>query len=103
MTSGPYAGLLPNCTGNNSVFFCPQSTTNLSATIAGASGSPVGTVPFQVGNFSSITNSSNNVFSDIGGNGIGDFDWGLPFFFGRNVYIGFEIKSSLGTGQYFAY
>jgi hypothetical protein len=102
-TSGPYAGLLPNCTGNYSFFFCPQSITSLSATIAGASGSPVGTVPFQVGNFISLINSGNNVFNDMGGNGVGDFDWGLPFFLGRNVYIGFENKSKLGTGQYFAY
>jgi len=102
-SSGPYKGLLPSCPGTNSFFFCPPSITNLSATIVGASGSPVGTVQFQVGNFNSLINSSNNVFSDIGGNSVGDFDWGLPFFFGRNVYIGFESKSSLGTGQFFAY
>ncbi len=65
----------------------------------GASGTPSGTVPFQVGNFDGLIKSSNNVFSDLGGDigGIGGFDWGLPFFFGRSVYMGFEGSStSLG-------
>jgi len=110
--SGPYKGLLPDCTGANSSWFCPPTTnsnpdgiTSLSATIAGASGSPQGVVPFQLDNFDSLTNpnSNNNVFSDIGGS-YPTFDWGLPFYFGRNVYIGFEGKSSsLGAGPYFAY
>ena len=108
--SGPYKGLLPDCSGDNSPWFCPPTTnsnpdgiTLLSATIAGASGSPTGTVSFSIGNYTSLTrNSSNMVFGDIGGDSPA-FDWGLPFFFGRNVYIGFENKSSLGTGQYFAY
>lgn len=103
--SGPYAGLLPDCTDNPG-WFCPQATTSLSASIAAASGSAAGTVSFQVGNFDSIISSSNNVFSDIGGDSLGplSFDWGLPFYFGRNVYMGIEGKSSsLGSGAYFAY
>jgi hypothetical protein len=39
------------------------------------------------------------VFSNIGGNTPGIFVWGLPFFFGRNVYVGIEGKG----GPYFAY
>jgi hypothetical protein len=77
---------------------------SLSAANQGASGSPSGSVPFQIGNFDSLISSSNNVFGDIGGEQRGEFDWGLPFFFGRNVYIGLAGKSSgLGSGPFWAY
>jgi hypothetical protein len=99
----PSSGLLPNCR-DYSDWFCPSSTTSLSSTITGASGSPSGVVSFQINNFDSLVNSSNNVFVDIGGNWVSGFDWGLPFFLGRDIYVGFEGgSSSLGTGPYFAY
>lgn len=95
--------LLPDCQ-DASGWFCPASLENLSATIEGASGSPAGSVPFLIGNIDTITASlANNVFSDIGGDMV-TFDWGLPFYFGSNIFIGFDgSSSSLGTGPYFAY
>ena len=100
----PSRSLLPNCSSPNSTWYCPSSTTSLSATNTGASGSPSGVVSFQIGNFDSLIASSNNVFAEIGGDGAGEFDWGLPFYFGRNVYMGLEgTESSLGSGLYWAY
>jgi len=86
-------------------WFCPSSTLILSATNKGASGSPSGDVSFQIGNFETLFSSGNNVFPNIGGDFPGGFfDWGLPFHFGRNVFVGLEGKgSSLGTGPYWAY
>ncbi len=84
----------------------PYGITSLSAIIEGTSGSPSGTVQFQIGDFNALINSvNNNVYYDIGGVMSGAFDWGLPFYFGRNVFIGFEGRSSsgLGAGPYFAY
>jgi hypothetical protein len=102
----PSASLLPDCPGNLG-WFCPPTTiTSLSATNVAASGAPSGVVSFQIGNFTTLFNSSNNVFNDIGGPASpgSQFDWGLPFFFGRDVFIGLEGKgSSLGTGPYWAY
>jgi hypothetical protein len=100
----PSAGLLPNCPSPNSAWFCPLSITTLSAKNEGASGSPSSVVFFQIGNFMSLINSTNNVFSNLGGSAPGLFDWGLPFYFGRNIYVGIEGKASgIGTGPYFAY
>jgi hypothetical protein len=101
----PSTSALPDCPGAYSGWFCPSSTVSLSATNTGASGSPSGAVSFQIGNFDSLlTNSSNSVFDDIGGNFPDGFDWGLPFFFGRSVFVGIEGKgSSLGSGPYWAY
>ncbi len=45
------------------------------------------------------------VFSTLAGPGLGsgEFDWGLPYFLGRNVYVGLEGRSSpLGSGPYVA-
>jgi hypothetical protein len=37
-------------------------------------------------------------------NGAQTFDWGLPFYFGRNVYTAIENKNtSAGMGPYFAF
>jgi hypothetical protein len=98
------ASLLPLCPSPNTSFYCPATTTSLTATNTGAFGSPSGTVPFQIGNLTSLINTSNRVFSELGGTGIGGFDWGLPFFFGRDVFIGIEgTSSSQGIGPYWAY
>ena len=100
----PSASQLPNCPGN-AAWFCPATTQNLSATNTGSSGAPSGPVPFQIGNFTNLTlNSFNQVFVEIGGSFPGNFDWGLPFFFGRTVIIGYEgAASNIGNGPYWAY
>jgi hypothetical protein len=102
--SSPSASLLPSCRPPLSAWFCPSSATGFSATNTGASGSPSGEVSFLIGNLLSLAASSNSVFSEVGGNLPGEFDWGLPFYFGRNVVVGFEGGSSiLGTGPFWAY
>ncbi len=102
----PSSSALPNCASPNSVWFCPPVATPFCAFAVqeGATGGPAGQVPFQIGNFQNLIASSNRVFPDIGGNMGGDFDWGLPFYLGRSVYIGIEGSASgLGAGPYFAY
>jgi hypothetical protein len=84
-------------------WYCPSFIQNLSATTKGSGGSPSGVIFFQIGNASSLFSSPNNVFIELGGTDT-SFDWGIPFFLGRNVYVGIEEKtSSLGTGPYWAY
>ncbi len=94
---------LANCSAT-SAWFCPASVTTLSAVNTGYGGQGSGTVDFQIGNAATFFSSSNSAFNDLGGDGGAMFDFGLPFFFGRNVYVGIENKvSSLGTGPLWAY
>jgi hypothetical protein len=101
----PSSSLLPICTSKYySTWFCPSSVTSFSAVNAGYSNSPTGSVSFMIANAGTIFSSSNSVFSDLGGSMAGGFDWGLPFFLGRSVYVGIDgTTSSLGTGPYWAY
>lgn len=101
------ASLFPPCSSPDQGWYCPSSTQDNSATTIGATGSPSGLVTFQIGNAANLfNNGSNGAFADLGGPapaGLG-FDWGLPFFFGRTVFVGIEGKSStLGSGPYWAY
>jgi hypothetical protein len=101
----PSGGILPNCPSPNAGWFCPAaSTVILSANNAGSSGSPSDDIFFQIGNLNNLINTSNRVFSNIGGSTPGIFDWGLPAYLGRDIYVGINGKSSsLGSGPFFAY
>ncbi len=97
---------IPVCADDNA-FYCPTSTLNLSATNAGYNGTPTGTVNFSVANADNLFNDNlaANVFGQLAGpNTITGFDWGLPFFYGRNVYTAIQGQSTPGgTGPYWAY
>jgi hypothetical protein len=93
---------IPTCP-SNAGFYCPALTTNLSATTS--SGSVSETINFSVANADTLfSNSTSAVFNTLGGPNSGMFDWGLPFFYGRNVYTAIESKSTPGgVGPYWAY
>ena len=93
------AGIV-ECT-NDTGFYCPATTVNLSAT-----NGPNSTVSFSVANAEQLFQQGpgNFAFNDLSGDNAGSFDWGLGFFFGRNVFTAIEGQStSGGTGPYFAY
>jgi len=95
---------LPLCPSPNTAWYCPPETQSLSATTVGDFGSPSANIPFNVGNFLALVQSPNNVFSDIAGPSTFGFDWGLPFFMGREVFFGINGRPSvIGTGPYVAY
>jgi hypothetical protein len=90
------------CT-DNSGFYCPASSTNLSATTF-SSGTNAN-INLTVANADSLfSNRGDFVFSTLGGPNAGTFDWGLPFFFGRNVYTAIESRTTpVGSGPFWAY
>ena len=94
---------IPDCPSGDG-FYCPSSTQNLSATNQGVNNAS-GNVNFSIANADSLFSNGNDaVFGNIGGPGLNSFDWGLPFFYGRNVFTAIEGKSTPGgTGPFWAY
>lgn len=94
---------------DNTFYFCPVSggaatSVDLSATLQGINGA---TSPqtFTIGNADSLFNASNTLtaYPTLGGpntsvgGAVAGFDWGLPFFFDRSVYVLFETFTVGGT------
>ena len=94
---------LPTCT-DATFFYCPTTTQNFSATNRGANGASA-SFNFVVGNADTLTaNLSTGAANGLAGPNAGTFDWGLPFFFGRNVYTAVEGQNTPGgVGPYWAY
>jgi len=84
---------IPAC-GGGGAFFCPGATLALSAQNLGSNGA-TGTVNFQIANASKLFATGNTAFDNLGGAfRPASFDWGVPFFFGRDVYIGLQTPGS---------
>jgi Protein of unknown function (DUF3443) len=84
-------------------FYCPSSTQNLSATNVGANNASA-PVSFSVANADNLFSTNDSVLGQLAGPIQGSFDWGLPFFYGRNVFTAIEGKSTpQGSGPYWAY
>lgn len=104
-TSTGIKGCNLGTTANPAYFYCPSSELSESATIASSSTpSATKTINFNIGDASKFAAYA---ISDIAGTNDSDataFDWGLPFFYGRTVYIGLEgSSSSLGSDMYVAF
>lgn len=117
---------IPNCTQTGLTgWFCPTSTVTLSATnyAVNASNQMAGTtstVSISVANADTLFNTQSSsgtyysAFDDVAGSS-GDqtaicgssncsFDFGLPFFFGRNVFVALSgASTAAGDGPYYAY
>ena len=94
----------PAC--NTPGYYCPSSQQMVSVNNAGTNGSS-GTVTLTVDNGDSLLSSGNFAFSSLagpGGNRTSGFIFGMPFFYGRNVFTALSgANSPGGAGPYFAY
>jgi len=106
-------GVPATCSDQNS-WYCPTtSPDNLSAQNQGTNMSSPVSVSFSIENADMLfnnNNGANTAFSTLGGPdcSVGGsncaFDWGLSFFYGRNVFTAIENMSTPGgTGPYVAY
>lgn len=95
---------LPMC-AVNTAFYCPTSSQAFSATNTGTNGQST-PVSFTIANADALLSSSsaNFLFNDLGAPNPNIFDFGLPFFMGRNVFIAIEGQSTpAGVGPFTAY
>jgi Protein of unknown function (DUF3443) len=95
---------ISECSGDESGFYCPGSTVNVSATNQGVNGS-TGAFTFSIENADTLFTSNDSAYSDLGGISGSSapfyFDLGLPFFFGRNLYTG--LQNATYPNGYWAY
>lgn len=111
LTNPPFNIPMPDCPSSSGLkgFYCPNPTIPISASLIGSTtnGTPVGaarTVNFNVASAQNLLNSNGTAFNNLGGESSGDFDFGLPFFFGRSVYTAIEGQNTpVGSGPYFAF
>ena len=98
----PASAGLPVCQNTGYAdWFCPASILSLNADNSASSGLGSRTVAFQLGNAVTIMdNTPVYVSPAVGGPLATYFDWGLPFFLGRDVYLGLETSSSYGWVAY---
>jgi Protein of unknown function (DUF3443) len=97
---------LTNCPSNEAGFYC--SSQNFSVTNLGSNGAS-GVFNFSIANAATLfANENNFAYENLGGYSATSppyyFDWGLPFFFGQNVFVAIAGASTPGgTGPYWAY
>jgi Protein of unknown function (DUF3443) len=88
-------------------YYCPASAQTLSATNISYTGIS-SDVSFNVANAETLVNNqpSYTAFSNLAGSNplTAAFDWGLPFFYGRSVYVAIEGHTTAsGNGPFIAY
>jgi hypothetical protein len=93
-------------------FYCPSNTKTYSGSTVqnqGAAGENTRGVTFSVESADSLFGTAFNAYNDLAGPVSGtlssqNWDWGLPFFFGRNVYQGIDGQTVSGqTTPFIAY
>jgi hypothetical protein len=106
---------IPQCvpSGNvNALWLCPTSTTNVNATLQGSNGA-MAAADFSVANATALFSVPSGcpttapcyvAFSNLAAASSDktSVDLGLSFFYGRNVFTGFEVVATQ-TPPYFAY
>jgi hypothetical protein len=98
---------IARCAGSS--WYCPKSVMTLNAVLSDGGSTvlnPV-SVAFQVGNAEALFSTSNTAFGDSAGaapTGSTSFAWGMPFFYGKRVYMSiWDITSSSGAGPWYAW
>jgi len=109
LDSGSNANFFPDSSLTSSEcfknqFYCPANTVSESATLQGSNGT-MAAADFSVVSANTLfANANFTAFNNLGGPNptANSVDLGLPFFYGRNVFTGFE-NAAANTPPYLAY
>lgn len=96
---------LATCSGDTS-FYCPSSTETFTAQLTGYNSSSTAGISMTVANASALfANSSAYAFNDLAGpfGTAGWLDVGLPYFYGKTVYVGMDLTANGGAAPYVAF
>jgi hypothetical protein len=97
---------IPYCQGSS--WYCPLSTLELTAILSDGD-APLQnrtTVNFSVGNADTMFSTKNTAFGTLAGNPVqnaGAFSWGLPFFYGKKVYLSIWQQAGAINGPWYAW
>jgi hypothetical protein len=107
------SNVLPDCPAGSveANFYCPTSLMSLSAVNQDPNTLFTETTNFSVDNATNLftANPTNAAFSNLAGPAASvsqGFDWGLPFFYGKNVYNAIDgtvVPSGLASPPWYAY
>ncbi|WP_081765188.1 DUF3443 family protein [Robbsia andropogonis] len=93
---------IATCTsGSYSGFFCPSSTVSRSVTFSSNVSGATSTysTTFNIANAQTLFSGNNYyAYNDIGVQQTNQMDFGLPFFYGKNVFVKMETAANLRDG-----
>jgi len=99
LDSGTLGGL--DCAAPNTGWYCPAATDSFTVTNTGTNGTS-GSVTFTIENADSLFQTGFGAFNDLGGDSGNSpstdfFDFGVPFFYNRNVFVGIGGQTVTGV------
>jgi len=89
-----------DCTDNTG-WYCPPAAASFTVTNAGTNGT-TGSLTFSIDNADNLFQTGYGAFNDLGGDSGNSpstdyFDFGVPFFFGRDVFVGIGGQTVTGV------
>ena len=101
-----YDGSLAKCTGDASHFYCPANPLSLPASLTGLNAASLAATVLVDHATSMFAAPQKSVLPALAGpiGNANSFDWGLPFYYGRRVFMTIEGQTSaIGTGPVYAF